>query len=325
MILAVHFNFATKLEEQVPIESVTQALEMVDATEAGRFWWIDFSGAAVDLGMELMERMGCERSQLESLVSDRPTPYFTDLEDFVAFTLLDADWSVTGVSTKPLAVCVGTKCLVTMHRATSPVIEAMRQSYSRSFRRIALSPGFLLYALASHLCESYTQIVGQISDDNQVVQDNLFRQADEGMFERVAELLRAVSEFQKVVVYAREIVHDLSLRRSPMIPETTQPYLEKKAGLLDRLSADVTSERELLSETVSLYLGIVTHRTNHTLSRLTVLGTLILPLTFLTGVYGMNFEFMPELKWQYGYAGFWGVVLTFGIGLAIMMKRKRWI
>jgi magnesium transporter len=325
VILAVHFNFATKLEEQVPVTSVMQALELVDATADGRFWWMDFAGDAVDHGMQLLEELGCERPQLESLVSDRPTPYFSDLEDFVLFTLLDADWSTTGVSTHPLAVCIGTKCLVTMHRAPSPVIDAMRQSYSRSFRRIALSPGFLLYALASHLCESYTQIVGRISDDNQAVQDNLFRQADEGMFERVAELLRAVSEFQKVVVYAREIVHDLSLRRSPMIPITTQPYLEKKAGLLDRLSADVTSERELLSETVSLYLGIVTHRTNHTLSRLTVLGTLILPLTFLTGVYGMNFEFMPELKWEYGYYGFWGVVLVFGLGVIVMMKRKHWI
>ena len=200
-------------------------------------------------GIELLEQLGCERRQLTALLSNRPTPYFADLDNFVAFTLLDAEWNVTGVGTHPLAVCLGTKCLVTMHRETSPVIDAMRQSYSRSFRRIALSPGFLLYALASHLCETYTQIVGQISDDNQTVQDNLFRQADERMFERVAELLRAVSEFQKVVVYAREIVHDLSLRRSPMIPETTQPYLEKKAGLLDRLSADVASERELLSET----------------------------------------------------------------------------
>ena len=325
MILAVHFNFATKVEEQISFADVTQALEKVCATPSGEFWWLDFSGDQVDQGMKLLEQLGCERPQLEILVSDRPTPYFSDLEEFVAFTLLDADWSVTGVSTKPLAVCLGMKCLVTLHRAPSPVIEAMRESYSRSFRRIALSPGFLLYALASHLCETYTQILGRIADDNQNVQDTLFRAADERMFERVAELLRAVSEFQKVVVYAREIVHDLSLRRSPMIAETTQPYLEKKAGLLDRLSADISSERELLSETVSLYLGIVTHRTNHTLSRLTVLGTLILPLTFITGVYGMNFEFMPELKWRYGYFGFWGVVLTFGLGLVILMKRKRWI
>jgi magnesium transporter len=324
VIHGVHFNFATKFEEQILINSVAHALELVDATLAGRFWWIDLSGDAVDQGIELLEQLGCERRQLTALLSNRPTPYFADLDNFVAFTLLDAEWNVTGVGTHPLAVCLGTKCLVTMHRETSPVIDAMRQSYSRSFRRIALSPGFLLYALASHLCETYTQIVGQISDDNQTVQDNLFRQADERMFERVAELLRAVSEFQKVVVYAREIVHDLSLRRSPMIPETTQPYLEKKAGLLDRLSADVASERELLSETVGLYLGIVTHRTNNTLSRLTVLGTLILPLTFLTGVYGMNFEVMPELKWQYGYLGFWGVVLAFGLGVLIMMKRKHW-
>ena len=109
-----------------------------------------------------------------------------------------------------------------------------------------------------------------------------------------------------------------------MIPQTTQPYLEKKAALLGRLSSDISSERELLSETVNLYLGIVTHRTNRLLSRLTVVGTVFLPLSFLAGVYGMNFELIPELQWRYGYFGFWGFVLAFSLGMLGLMKRKRW-
>ncbi len=325
MIIAVRFDFVNKLDERISVADVLQTLELLQSAPEGQFCWLDFSETKVEVGIELLERLGCERQQVLSLIDDRPAPYFTDLDDRIAFTLLDASWSETGVTTSAVTVLLSTTCLITLHRTKSSVIDAMVQSYSRNFRHVALSPGFLLYELASHLAEAYTRIVGRIADDAEALQDNLLKQADESMFERVADLLRSVSEFSRIVVCSRETIDDLANRRSPMIPQSTQPYLEKKAGLLERLSSDISSERELLSETVSLYLGIVTHRTNRILSRLTVVGTVFLPLSFLAGVYGMNFDLIPELKWRYGYLYFWGFVVTFSLFVLGLMKRQRWL
>ena len=99
---------------------------------------------------------------------------------------------------------------------------------------------------------------------------------------------------------------------------------EAMVGTLERLGTDLAVEREILAETLTLYLGIVSHRTNQLLHRLTLVSVVFLPLTFLCGVYGMNFDFLPEVHWRYGYAYFWGAVLVIVVGTVLLMRAKRW-
>ncbi len=325
MIIAAELDFQNKVDRQVTLEDLSQTLKFCDETTGGKFRWIDFSGEHVEAAVEVVEKFGVQRAVLDEVTRNRPVPYFLDLDECIFFTFLDADWSVSGVSTIPIAVFFGPTYMVTVHRDPSTVIDSIHKSYLRNFRRIALSPGFLLYELADHLSEEYTQVICEIAEDTEVIEDSLFEKSDEGVFTRVADLMRSTVEFYKVVVFAREVVHDLATTRSPFIHDTTQPYLEKKAVLLDRLSADIAAEREVLSESVNLYLSIVTHTTNKFLSRLTALGTLFLPLSFFAGVYGMNFDNLPELHWQYGYHTFWAIVITFTVSLLAFMKHKNWL
>ena len=115
------------------------------------------------------------------------------------------------------------------------------------------------------------------------------------------------------------------MRQSSFISDTARPHLTNMVGTLDRLGSDLTVEREILAETLNLYLGIVSHRTNKVVNRLTALSAVFLPLTFLCGVYGMNFEHLPEFKWQFGYLYFWIVALTIASTLVGLMKIKRWM
>jgi magnesium transporter len=96
-------------------------------------------------------------------------------------------------------------------------------------------------------------------------------------------------------------------------------------GTLERLGSDLTVEREVLAEMLNLYLGIVGHRTNRVVNRLTALSAVFLPLTFLCGVYGMNFTHLPEKDWQYGYLYFWLVVVGVSVALVLFMRTKRWM
>lgn len=325
MIFAVEFDFANKVERRFELADDGKLETVIEAVRAGKFCWVDFDAEHVEQSLPFLERLGLDPLILADIKQDRPVPYFVDIEDALFFTLLDGEWNDGTLKHRPVAVFFATTFLVTVHREESSIIASMKRSYSRNFRRIALSPGFLLFELADHLCEEYTEIVCQIAEDTEEIEDSLFNQADETKFVRVSDLIRGIVEFYKVVVFAREVIHDLANARSPYIPETTQPFLEKKATLLDRLSADISAEREVLSEAVNLYLGIVTHGTNRFLARLTALGTLFLPLSFLAGVYGMNFEYLPELKWHYGYPTFWAVVFTFTVSVLALMKKKGWL
>jgi magnesium transporter len=102
-------------------------------------------------------------------------------------------------------------------------------------------------------------------------------------------------------------------------------YLANMVGTLQRLGDDLTTEREILAELLALYLGIVSHRTNRLVNRLTVISVIFLPLTFLCGVYGMNFDNMPELHWSYGMVYFWAMAIVISAGLVAFMKWRRWL
>ena len=105
--------------------------------------------------------------------------------------------------------------------------------------------------------------------------------------------------------------------------EATQPYLANMAGTVERVLQDVLVDRDILSDSLNNYMSMVAHRTNRVMSRLTVVSMIFLPLSFLCGVYGMNFEVMPELKWQFGYAGFWGMALLIATSLLVFMRRAK--
>ncbi len=127
------------------------------------------------------------------------------------------------------------------------------------------------------------------------------------------------------MVAAREVLSELATRRSPVVPASTLPSLQQLAGALDRLVSDLAVEREILAEALNLYIGLVGHRTNQVVNRLTILSFVFLPLTFLCGVYGMNFKNLPELEWDYGYYLFWVVAaLIVGASLSYMRRRGWW-
>ena len=94
-------------------------------------------------------------------------------------------------------------------------------------------------------------------------------------------------------------------------------------GTVERVLQDLLVDRDILSESLNLYMSMVGHRTNRVMNRLTVVSVIFLPLTFLCGVYGMNFEVLPELRWQYGYHLFWAAVLVIVAGLLALMRRNR--
>jgi len=124
----------------------------------------------------------------------------------------------------------------------------------------------------------------------------LFGDVNDEIFKQVSALSRNILTFRKVLLASRELMHELASRRSPFISETTQPFLDLMAGTLERLGNDLATERDMLSETLNLYMGMTSHRTGHILKRLTMSSIIFLPLTFLCGVYGMNFQYMPEIS-----------------------------
>jgi magnesium transporter len=156
------------------------------------------------------------------------------------------------------------------------------------------------------------------------LQDELRRDdVDDSVFARISELGADLLHFRKVLLPARAVLADLSTRKSIFLSQATQPFLANMVGTVEHVLQDLLVDRDILSESLNLYMSMVSHRTNEVMKRLTVVSVIFLPLTFLVGVYGMNFKELPELEWRYGYAYFWAFVLAMVGGLLWLLKRHR--
>ncbi|MFH1477413.1 MAG: CorA family divalent cation transporter [Verrucomicrobiota bacterium] len=127
-----------------------------------------------------------------------------------------------------------------------------------------------------------------------------------------------------MVLDSGEVLHELAVRKSSRVPETTQPYLQSIAGAVERIGDDLAVHRDTLNDAVNLYLNAVSHHTNRIVKRLTIVGTIFMPLTFLCGVYGMNMP-IPEAGWKGMYAVFWGLCALFYLASIWMMRKWKWL
>jgi magnesium transporter len=225
----------------------------------------------------------------------------------------------------PIQVILGKCFIATIYEADSIVVERMIDTYHDDFVNFSQSPGFLLFEIVDYITNIYQLTYRELEKEIDKLQLNLFEKIEDEIFLKVAKSTQQLLDFRSALVSAREIISVLSTRKSPFIRETTQPFLESKSSLLNRLSDDLSTQRAVISDTLNLYLGYVSHKTNNLINRLTIISLIFLPITFIAGVYGMNFNYMPELDWKYSYFALWTIVILIVSSLLLLFKLKKWI
>jgi len=319
MIRVTEFDFSSKRDASVDLQRA------VSEPREGTYYWIDADADGIEEVLPALR----ELSRQPALTAEdlrQPQPSLLQVTPQCLFFQFAETRIVQGsLKLSYVTVLLGTSFLATIALGESRFLQDMRVAFHDDFVRHSISPGFLLFEMADFLCKGYQSTLRVFADEIGKIQEELFENPDDKIFHRVSDLTRELYAYRSSLVTAREILHELATRRSQFIPETTQPFLEKKGLLLERLSHDLSLESDVLSETLNLYMGFVSHRTNKVVNRLTVISVIFLPLTFMVGVYGMNFENIPELGWRYGYLAFWITALTV-VGFSVaFLKRMKWL
>ena len=322
---AVEFDFENKRERSI---EPTQAKA---ACDAGLFCWIDVDAAAdVELAEAILKELGVNEHAIKETIGPDVDGRYDLYDDCLHFAVTSGSLQDGKLITSHVDVVCGERFLMTLHRGLVEAIDQVRRHYRQDFHRYAKTPSFLIYEFWDALIDSYKRTIRGLATQVELFQDQIFGDVTDAIFDNVSAVTRDLLSFRKVLLAARDVLHELSSRRSPYVSDATQPFLEKMGDTLERLGADLTVEREILAETLNLYMGVVSHRTNKVVNRLTVISMVFLPLTFLCGVYGMNFDTeagplsMPELKWKYSYALFWALAIALAAGLLAYMKKRKW-
>ncbi len=318
-IRAVAFDFKSKEETEIAVEDVQ------DARAKGESVWIDVQVHDVKAAQSVLVPMGLAPSGiLEDALFGDPQARLARFEDCIHLVVSGCRTRGHAIDLERVDAVMSQGCLVTIHRGSVMFLSAVRRDYPADFQRHAQSISFLVFELWEQLVENYLSVQKTMEERVEKLQDALgAERIDDAVFGGISELGADLLQFRKILLPTRSILMDLGTRKSIFLSEATQPFLLNMVGTVEFVLQSLQVDREILSESLNLCMSRVSYRTNEVMKRLTVVSAIFLPLTFLVGVYGMNFQHMPELPWKYGYAYFWLLVASIVMGLFLLLRRNR--
>ena len=169
-------------------------------------------------------------------------------------------------------------------------------------------------------------VIEEISDKIEALEEQLFvaQPSDDITFE-IQELKRTVLRIRRAVFPLREVISRLEKIDNSLIQEKTINYIRDLYDHIVQVSENIEIYREMTWGLMDMYMTTISNKMNEVMKVLTIMASIFIPLTFMAGIYGMNFEYMPELKWKYSYFVLWGLMIMVFLGMILYFKRKKWL
>jgi len=184
---------------------------------------------------------------------------------------------------------------------------------------------YLAYSLIDMIVDSYFLILERLGEKIELLEEALVAHPTATTLQEIRKFKTEMIFVRRVVWPLRELVSGLRRKESPLIKETTEIYLRDVYDHTVQVMDTIELYREMLSGMLDIYLSSVSNRLNSVMKVLTIIATIFMPLTFIAGIYGMNFKYMPELEWRWGYPAIWLIVVAIGISMLIYFKKRKWL
>jgi magnesium transporter len=184
---------------------------------------------------------------------------------------------------------------------------------------------YLAYSLMDAIVDNYFVVLEATEERIEVLEEEVMVSPSAETVRKLHKLKRDMIFLRKVVWPLREVLAAMTRRESKLISDQVALYLRDVYDHVIQVIDIIEVSRDILSGMLDIYLSSMSNRLNEVMKFLTVIGTIFMPLTFLVGVYGMNFKYLPELEWHYGYYAVWIFMLALSVAMILYFKRKRWL
>jgi magnesium transporter len=315
-----------RLEE----EYVDTAGEAFPLQETPAVTWINVDGIH-DVGIveELGARLGLHPLVLEDILNPDQRPKMEDLGDYLYVVLKMVDWDDQRgeITMEQMSVLVGANYVVSLQeRPGGDVLDPIRERIRAAKGTIrGEGPDYLAYSILDGVVDGYFGVLEGLGEKVEDLEAELVFSPLPETLQELHVLKREMIYMRKAVWPLREVVAALERGGSSLIKESTVPYLRDVYDHTIQVMDAVETVRDILSGMLDIYLSSISNRMNEVMKVLTIFASIFIPLTFIAGVYGMNFQYMPELAWRWGYPVVWLLMLGVGVALLWYFRRKRWL
>jgi magnesium transporter len=244
---------------------------------------------------------------------------------FIVFYAAQHDSELGQVTTEPIYLFVGPNYLVSVHRGAIKQVEDTLARWQAANSPISNTVGALLYALLDSIVDDYFPVLDGIADRVEELEDTIFNNYQDTAIEQIFALKKDLLKLRRVVAPERDVMNVLLRRDQPVFQSQDIIYLQDVYDHVVRVSESIDTYRDLLSSALDSFLSLQSNRLNQIVKVLTIASIVLMSNALIAGIYGMNFDWMPELRWTYGYPFALGLMAAISVGLVLLFKRMRWL
>lgn len=266
---------------------------------------------------------------LEDILNTSQRPKFEEHDEhlFVVQNMLYYDEERQMVTTEQVSLVVGKNYILSFQETIGDVFEGVRERIRKGKGKIRKNGAdYLAYALIDAVVDSYFHVLEKISEDIEELEEEIIKGADNESLATIHKQRREMILLRKSVWPLREVISGLLREDSKLIKKNTRMYLRDVYDHTIQVIDIIESFRDIISGMLDTYLTSISNKMNQVMKVLTIIATIFIPLTFIAGVYGMNFDHFPELHWNWMYPwGFWVTILITGALMFLFFKTRKWL
>lgn len=293
-------------------------------------FWVHIEGIHDTRVLEqLGDVFGLHPLILEDILNTDQRPKMQDMGDYMFIVLkrfCNTCNEHSDITAEQISVVLGPNYVISLQERADALLDPIREHIRTSKGRIRKAGAdYLAYSIIDLVVDSYFGILETLGDKIEMEEDVLVNNPTPATLRAIQNLKRDMIFLRKSIWPLRETVSALERSESALIQDATGVYLKDIYDHAIQVIDTVETYREMLSGMIDIYLSSLSNRMNQVMKVLTIIATIFMPMTFLAGVYGMNFKHFPELEWQWGYLLFWIIAVTVAAVMLILFKRKKWI
>jgi magnesium transporter len=315
-------------EERVTERVLDDLREAFPFRDSPSVSWINVDGLHDVVSIEaIAAHFGLHPLVVEDVVHTGQRPKAEDYEDtlFIVLRMLSYNEQEDWVDDEQVSLVLGPGWVLSFQQRAGDVFDGVRERIRSNRGRIRrANADYLAYSLIDAVVDQYFVVLERIGERVEVLGEEVSERASPKKLEEIRRLKRELLFLRKSIWPLREVLSGVQRGESPLFDEHTLIYLRDVYDHTIQVIDTVETYRDMMAGLLDVYLTSVSNRMNEVMKVLTVIATIFIPLTFVAGIYGMNFVHMPELSWNFGYFGALGVMGVIALGMLTYFKKKGW-
>jgi magnesium transporter len=323
MIRTVCLNTTTKDITENCVAADISELRLVD----GNVIWADVSDPTSTDFEELAEEFGFHQLSIEDCRSEHQRPKIEEYTGYYFIVLYEAQLAGPDdrLELRELNIFLGKNFLVTVHSRPIRAIDTAARLWREWMDRADLGAGLIAYLLIDAIVDDYLPLLDLVSERMDDLEDSIFGEWRAEVIEEIFLVKKKLLYLRRSITPLRDVFNIMLRREQPIFPREIHVYFQDVFDHLIRVADTIDTLRDMLSSTMDAYLSVSGNRMNKIMKRLTSISTILMSVTLIAGIYGMNFDLMPELKWRFGYVYALLSMVVVGLALYWYLKKAEWI